>query len=399
MMLVLFTVPFGWLQGVFLDGFTVAKFSIPLLFIYIFFIRSGYVLIPSILTYYVLFIIATLPSLLTGVNYLGILSSFFGYILLFILVYNDVTSIQVLRKLLLSYVLGLGIVSFLVSFSYFTGVDFGEKIGRPFVEVWFGNPIFLGTATNPNGFATLFIVGIPTAFMFFLTVRSYVQKICFAVLIGVLAFTLVMTLSRSGIAGALIGCLLLCYYSYYRNIFSMRFFSLTLLVAVVILSSYSLYFLVLGFISSGEGVNNNRILVNKEVSIENRLVMLENIFSIIASNPLVGVGYGNLAALFEDKIGLRVGAHNIFFGIAAEYGLIALFFFCAVLFFSFRMMVNTIAKTVEKTDRLTLGCIFSILTGLLFHGLFHEIYVNIMLWFCIAIGAAARRISDQGNRA
>jgi len=122
---------------------------------------------------------------------------------------------------------------------------------------------------------------------------------------------------------------------------------------------------------------------------------LEHFFPIIAENPFFGVGYGNLSGIMEEMTGYRVNAHNIFFGVAVEFGLIALFFFSMVILLSIRGMTFAIFLAENRTERLTLGCVFASLSGLLFHGMFHEIYVNMIFWLFVALGAGLRHLKRE----
>ena len=394
---VLFMLPFGWIQEVVLvEKLTSAKIVIPVLFFMLLFIRRGRVTIHPHLPIYILFIISTTPSLINGIGYEGILLSLVGYIALFFVVYNSINTIQDLRSLLLAYLLGLSLISVLVIFAYLTGIDVGATIGQPFVEYWYGQTILLGTALNPNGFATFFVVGIPIAFLFYLTASRLSNKLLCMVVFLVLWFTLLLTYSRSGIIGALLGCICLSHCRENRLIFTWKLIGKFILFLFFTLGFSQLYFLFLD-LGSSDGVQALGISSNKEASQEARLQMLKFFLPIIAENPVIGIGHGNLPDLMEKAIGLHNNAHNIFFGLAIEYGLVALILFCTVLFVSMKATTKAINKANFPMERLSFGCVFAVVIGLIFHGLFHEIIINMSLWFFITLGGVLHHILNDAK--
>ncbi len=396
MCFILLTIPLGRLQETFLGGWTVPKLMIPMLFLLMFGSRAGRISLHPHLPYFLLFVALTTPSLLSNTDqYPSILLNFVGYALLFLLVYNGLSSIRDLRRILLAYLLGLSSVSSLAALAFFTGYDLGESLDRPFVENWYGLPIFLGTEDNPGAYGTFFVSGLPIAFMFFLTVKNRLLKLGIATLGLLFLASVVLTFSRSGIIGAVLGCLLLYHYRKNRKTISLRLLAFFLLFAVLVMNFSSLFFSVMDFTSGDVSVHEaNSVAANKEDSQGYRLILLEHFFPIIVDNPLFGVGYGNLSRIMEEATGLHLNAHNIFLGVAVEFGLLACFFFCTVIILSMRTVVMVISTIENRSDRLTLGCVFASFVGLLFHGMFHEIYVNMMLWLFVALGATCRRFRN-----
>ena len=118
--------------------------------------------------------------------------------MLFVLLPNALSSTGDLRTLFAGYFWGLMAVSLLAVTAYVFGVDAGNAIGRPLVEIWYGLPVMLGTEENPNAFATLVVVGAPIALFLQNTTGSRWMKRVYGS--GVLMFIVViaLTLSRSG---------------------------------------------------------------------------------------------------------------------------------------------------------------------------------------------------------
>ena len=112
--------------------------------------------------------------------------------------------------------------------------------------------------------------------------------------------------------------------------------------------------------------------------------------SIIIENP-TGVGFGNIKYIMEAKTGLFINSHNTPFGIAMDYGIFTLFFLLITIIQAFRYYAKGIILASNKEKRMLISALFSSLGAMIFHGLFHEIYIHFMLWFFVAIAPVAFR--------
>ena len=397
MCIILFTIPLGSIQEIILGGLTVPKLMIPVLFLFWIGSRTKCVYLHPHIPYFLLFISFTTPSLILSTNqYMSVMLSFIGYALLFLLIYNGLTSVRDLRYILLSFLFGLTLVASMTMLSFLTGYDIGVNLGRPFVENWYGLPIFLGTEDNPGAYGTFFVFGLPIAYMFFLTTKNRLLKLGCGVLFILFFVSVVFSFSRSAIIGSGLGCLLLYYYRKNRRIFSLQFLLFLSLFFLFIVNLSFIFFLIIDLATGDVGLSEvNSVASNKEESQGVRLIVLDHVLDLIADNPLWGVGYGNLSLIMEEIIDYRINAHNIFLGMVLEFGLIALIFFCTVIFLSFISMNSAISSTMNRSDRLTIGCVLACLIAILFHGLFHEIYVNFMLWFFISLGAVLPKLKGS----
>ena len=393
MSLVLFSIPFGEMQGRLTGGLTVSKILIPSLFLFLLLVRQGSVKLHPHLPYFMMFVALTSTSLLIGSNYLLVLVSLSGYIILFQLVYSSDFSFSNIRSMLLAYVFGLGVISILTIVAMVTGFDMGNNLGKPFVEYLYGLPVFYGTAENPNGFASLFVVGLPLSFAFYLVSQNGFKKVLFAFIGVAFLFSVFMTFSRSGIVGSVLACGLIYYHRNNRKTLSLKFFLLGTSLLILLLLSQPGYYFFMELIGSESVTDTAGIAPNKEMSLDYRLRALRPMLSILVENPVFGVGYGNVMDLMEERTGLHVNAHNSFFGIAIDYGLAALFFYSLTIIISTNAMIKAIRLTENKQDRIVKSSILGSVLGLIFHSMFHELYISFLLWFFMALGAVILRLT------
>ncbi len=396
LMLVMAATPLGQHQKIFLGGMTVSKVILPVSFVLYLAIRGGTIKLHPHMFYYLSMVVFTTISLLSGNGYESILLSFAGYFIIFLLLYNGLNSVTDFRRVILAYLLALALVSLMTIVAFLTSFDVGRMVGRPLVQIWYGLPVFLGTEGNPNGYATFFVCGVPIAFLFYITAESKLKRLFYLLVLVLLSFTMAMTFSRSAMAGAIIGSLSVYVYMKYQTRATYKLFVFIIILGFVAVNLSYLFQLVMEALTDTSDISGSvTVSSNKEESGGYRLLVLMPFFKIMMSNALFGVGYGNLPRILEGYVGLKINAHNIFFGIGLEFGLVALFFFLAVIVLSFRSMLAALSMTHDPVGRATIGCYFGSLAGLIFHGMFHEIYINFTLWFFIASGAALEKMVRQ----
>ena len=147
--LIVFSSPFVQLQARLFLGLTLTKVLIPFIILYILSIRGTSIKLHPHSGYFFFFICFTLPSLFLGTDeYIFILTSLVGYILLFQVLYNSIETVGALRKLFSAYVFGLFFISSFTILSFVTGVDMSSFVGKPLIEYWYGLPVFVGSNEN-----------------------------------------------------------------------------------------------------------------------------------------------------------------------------------------------------------------------------------------------------------
>lgn len=388
--LVLFSVPFGQWQSNAIDGLTIAKLVIPTLFLLLLATRMGNVALHPHLWVVVGFVLGTTPSLLSSENYSSIVFNLIGYIVLFFLIYNVIGRMRDLHMIFLGYGIGLSIISVFTIFALIFGADLGATLGRPLVEKWYGLPILLGTENNPNAFATFYVAGAPIVLFLHQIENSRVAKIFYGLMYFLFLVIVALTFSRSGIAGVLLASFLIMHFARSHHPRMSHSLCVTIVFGVIVSAVLAISFFLLEQLDSH--VAGWRIFSNKDLSQSYRLQFLKQFLPIITEHPLTGIGYGNIPPLMEKLTGLRNNSHNAIFCVIIEYGLVAGVFFIAVIGLSLRSLLKGVSVAETRVDKLTGALILAVISGLLVHGMFHDIYINFTLWLFLGLGGVYRAI-------
>ena len=340
----------------------------------------------------IFFFLLTSFSILTNDEYISIFFYFFGYVILYILILNYIKTSNDIEFKLNVYLIGLFIVCIVSAASLLDFFNFTKLVGKNFIEFWYGTPVLVGTTNNPNAFASFLIPG--TVLMYALSVKSKSVSLKLISLLGALFFLIFtfLTLSRSGIGGAILGCLIVNQYAKTMKLFNYKFL---LTLAYLILSFFLflyLYEVLLNYFMQNASVSQaNMLIENKTASGSYRILVLPHLFEALFHSPIIGIGYGNVNEFLYKKIGLNIGAHNIFFGIGIEFGLIAMIVFSVAIICSVLGYFNTLKNILNKRSRIVIASCFGSFLGLLFHGIFHEIYVNFLLWLFLILGLQIKK--------
>jgi O-antigen ligase len=183
---------------------------------------------------------------------------------------------------------------------------------------------------HPNFLAYFMILALPQAIVLF-RLGSPAARALALVAILPMVIGLMLTLSRTGIVGALVALLVLLAWSDFRRI---------VIVLIVAVGAYGI-------------VNQGAISRSKEISLlskrlatvgggstvqrDARPTIWRAVPGIVAEHPLLGAGAGNFAlvsrrnGLFGEDGGSYVHAHDLLLTIAAELGLAGLAVFLALM--------------------------------------------------------------------
>ncbi|MBU4012878.1 MAG: O-antigen ligase family protein [Proteobacteria bacterium] len=205
-----------------------------------------------------------------------------------------------------------------------------------------------GTFENPNLYAGFLVLVIPLACYFFLFGDDKRTRICGAFSVIILSNALLWTGSRGGIIAIGSALMLLLFFLYRdRRLQEMK------LIAVIIFLTITVYL-------SGDAVSSKvsetplengsaayNLIYPKDselVNVDRRLETYKKTLPMIWDHPVFGAGLSTYRYNFikhypEDEL-VRTNsvfhAHNIFLNIAAEVGLLGLFFFVMMLISLFR---------------------------------------------------------------
>jgi hypothetical protein len=388
MLLVMFSIPFGELQQVIFKGFTVAKIIVPFLLLYLFVMKSKNFRIHPLTLLLIAFIGFTLPSLISNVKYLLVLISFIGYLALFQVVCTYTGSIAAIYSLMNAYTMGLFCVTLLTFLAITAGYDFGSYFGKPLINYHYGTPIVNGTANNPNGFSSLYVVGIPIVFALFTCTDSKIKKISYFTAFVIFWILLLLTFSRSGIGASVISCIIVHHHIYSKKTISVKLTIKIFLFLILLIFASPLFYLLISYTTMDiiAPSEYKSIAFNKIISGGFRTMVLGTMVNICLEYPFFGVGPDMVRELIYSETGLYINTHNIFFGIALNYGLFALMLLIFILSVSVISFIRAVKLSKSVNSRLVSSGVLSALIGLLFHGMFHEVYIHFMFWFLIALG-------------
>ena len=350
--------------------------------------RSGFKLSNDVLLYSI-FLVCTLPSWITSENFQIIFNSLFGYLLVFLVSDKVFLSNRIIIVFLTCFLISTSVVALIVVLEVMSIVKLDEIYDYSTVYYLGFVPIALGFDTNPGGFATHFIFAIPTAYYLMLqsTNSTRYQYILILVLLIVV---LVLTFSRSAVIGTLIACLIIRSSKLSPSRIFIRVITQLSLLSVMVICS----FILLSFRE-----NFSEILIiyeNKMESVNIRVRALSTYLLLMFENPFFGIGYDKTKYFVQDAIGLSINSHNIFLGIFIEFGVITFLIFTLLIcksILNLRGFIKRIDSNVR--DRQLFGLVLGCLCGFLFHGLFHQNYINLMFWLLIGLSTQLIKINRK----
>ncbi|OVE82404.1 hypothetical protein BVY04_00970, partial [bacterium M21] len=263
-------------------------------------------------------------------------------------------------------------------------VDVGDLLGLPLYSEEFA-PRIVGTENNPNGFAVLFIVGLPISAHYFFksTRRRKVFHLMVFAMFGLLVF---LTSSRAAVLAGLLACSFYLFFnlkSHFVRFLILGTLPLALLLALAIPA----------YVQTLSEESNQVIINDKEKAKEIRINTVFVVADILKENLLLGTGYGNLRDEFAERDFVELGnAHNIFMGIAVEFGMFALFFFSVIMVKTMKNIKFTLRHCGRSDERRVVALGGAVFLGFLVNSMFHEGYVNILFWLTMIFIISAVRI-------
>lgn len=248
------------------------------------------------------------------------------------------------------------LIFFFVFLAVINFADTPDKIEK-FIIIWIminlicavngiknGGKIPSAIMGDENDFALVMNMAIPFAYFMFLESSSKKRKIFFLTASGIFVAASVISLSRGGFIG-LVAAFFYCWYKTPRKIVGIILVSL--LIGVIFFTASDEYF--------------NDIKSIKEENVEEgtgatRWYYWKRGWLMYLDHPIIGVGQGNFPWNvhyyeppdgFQGKFhGSRV-AHSLYFTLIPELGLIGIFLFSGMLFYSLRDL-RTVTKLNKK---------------------------------------------------
>ena len=326
-------------------------------------------------------------------------------LLLYLLVVNAVRTERMLFAIVW-VLLGVGAVLAVLSIHQQVTGSFGnEYLG--FAQVGgSGDDILTGETESrtagplgrANRYAQVMVLLLPLAFA---VVWGRSSKLSTALAVGagaLISIAIALTLSRGAAVGfaMVIAIMFLLRYLRWRYLLFMAIAIALLFVAVPQYGSRLATLERLPGIA-GEGVE-------ADGSIRSRLTETIAAALVFADHPLLGVGPGQFPTYYmtyAQEFGLRVRAedreaHNLYFGIASDVGLLGAICFFGAIWVTLRDLARTRARLIATRPRLAhlaagfmLAIVAYLTTGLFLHLAFER-----YLWLMLALGAATSLVAS-----
>ncbi len=245
-----------------------------------------------------------------------------------------------------------------------------------------------GAAYGPNYFAIGLLPFLGIAFY-----NSFVQKKkllkVFSLVISIsIICALMVTFSRAGFVG-LLGMLLIAAFKAKKKI---KAFLLLILVVILLINTMPAHVWdrFIGTKATLENLENTSNVDNTK----RRFLLARAAWKMFLDHPLSGVGIGNYYYESREYEPIHAGrAHTMYLEIMAELGLVGIFLFLGILFFTLKGL-----KKIMKTNTIYSNYAYGFyigLVGLLIAALFFHAQQEKILWFVIFMAAALENIVSK----
>jgi len=230
-----------------------------------------------------------------------------------------------------------------------------------------------GIFNNPNYLAYAAVYAMPVGIWLGFRQRNGFCRIAGLMALAVLVLTVVLTQSRGGVIAMVV---VMSYAVVQRRSVRVRWVAGVLAAAgVFLLMKYGV--VRMGTLGEMRG----------DAAVMGRIDSWYAGFLMLKSSPLLGIGYGQYLVYF------RLAAHSSFVQVAAEAGLLGLFFWTGLLFHSFRgVRLLMKEKAVSEEYLLTVE---GILLAYCMTGLFATMGLYITLFIACGLATAVQRIALQ----
>lgn len=240
-------------------------------------------------------------------------------------------------------------------FNVFVAVS--QKIwgGVPFLKLWEVRGVseiwttrVRGIFTHANSLSAFMSLSITLmiGFLLYKKTHPYIKKIMY-ILIPLCALSIALSYSRTGyLSLVIISYLFLMYYFLLqKKIKKFIYYSfLTLiLIGLTLLLLQKLFPDILLRISS-------ITWGKRDISTVTRIIFWKEAVKLFLKNPLTGIGIGQFA--FTKVSGAHLHAHNVYFNILAELGIIGIMIFIKILYEIYKLIIHYYKQCTDSTKHL-----------------------------------------------
>jgi len=355
---------------------------------------------------------SVLKSLLeiTGVIYL---------IAIFFLVNNLVNNRDILHKVLISWMLALGIVLIcgligLAEVYIFQKESSLFMLSYPAPErhklIHRMIPRVISTLRSPDMLMSYFVVSAGLLIGFFESTENKKIKTSIITLLGLLLFVALFTTSRGVLA------LLVCFFiatAVFKERKNLCLIMTRYLLIIMIAGFFSLFIILTIWAPSKIAVSDSAIAGERNLSIDfhrtNKFYYYKYALSMIKEHPFIGIGSGNFNKSLKEyyfknpkrdpyfKDFITYDPHSTFFGLGAETGLIGLISFFGIILLFLKYMFDIYKNSEDRyMANIALGIMASVI-GILVQAITMDVQNLRFLWFVLGLGIALKNISQNNN--
>jgi O-antigen ligase len=398
--IVAFLIPLGQLQKYFGAAFSGIKITMVLVLLLslanISIKHKGLIKTP-IDTYLALFVTSLFVPLIMSSHFqesLLIFISIAGYLFLIVIMVTFINDKKDVRNIIYIFLISIVLVSILGILQFISGNTFLEVTQRDELNKWDNTEAsffrVVGTEVNPSAFASHYVIALPIILSLLLTKTGFRTTPILYILFILCSIVLILTFSRGGLLGAVIGLLLVLFYCWSKI--------QTLLPALLLVLISSILFYLFWPTDANYYVFSIFFDSDADMSYQYRVSTIGPSISMFLDNPIFGVGIGNYTYRIEDYgySGI-IAPHNNILGITSELGLLGFIPFVLIIIKVMYSVWSQIRNTDDKELHGLMVGLLGSFVGLHILGLSHMNYVNVGLWFFIGLALSCVKISKMQN--
>ena len=260
-----------------------------------------------------------------------------------------------------------------------------------------------GPLGSPNAFAQILIPLVGISFERFCNEKKRTLRLIAACAMIACSFAIVYTFSR----GALIGLAVMMAIMLFRLKLKP-----TIFVSMAILAIFIFFLLPAEYTERMKGLADVPLSKSeqRDGSIQGRTSEYIAGWRMFVDHPLRGVGSGNYTEYYQDysqKIGLDIrlqnrSPHNLYLGLAAETGIIGLFTFVALLWFTFGGLKQAHKRLSDAGLKDSAGMVLGLMMGMIgyfTHSIFIYPHYRVFMFVLIGIALSVPTVAQEELKA
>ncbi|HUY14159.1 MAG TPA: O-antigen ligase family protein [Terriglobia bacterium] len=243
-----------------------------------------------------------------------------------------------------------------------------------------------GIYSNPNDLALAMALTFPFCFAFMIRAKNPVRKVFWVLIMLVMVYCVLMTASRGGLIGLLIGAGV-CIWGFgvkQRRVLLVFFVFVATIIMLPLAGKLALQRL-------GGTFDPNQNVAESYDSAQARKELLQKSLTVSVQHPLFGVGPGD----FQIISGWHE-THDVYTELSAEAGIPALIIFLMIFYRAFRNVWDARQSIADRSELATFAtAVKSALAVFAVSSLFYPVAYHFFVYFLFAFATALYRIASS----